>query len=81
MKITVNISGPLLKEVRSLAAPEHTAVRALVEEGLRRITGERRRAKPFKLRKFSFQGKGLQPHMAGASWQEIRDAAYTGRAP
>jgi len=79
MKTTVEIPDPLLKEVRSLAAREHTTVRALVEEGLRRITGGRRRAKPFKLRKVSFRGEGLQPEMAGASWQQIRDEAYKGR--
>jgi hypothetical protein len=40
---------------------------------------ERKAAKPFKLRKVSFRGKGLQPQMAGAAWQQIRDAAYQGR--
>ena len=79
MKTTVEIPDSLLKEVKNLAAREHTTVRALVEEGLRRITAERERAKPFKLRKVSFRGKGLQPGMAGASWQQIRDAAYKGR--
>ena len=54
-------------------------VRALVEEGLRRVVAEHKRAKPFKLRKTSFKGSGLQPQMAGASWQQIRDAAYEGR--
>ena len=54
-------------------------MRALVEEGLRQIMAERKRGKPFKLRKVSFQGKGLQPPMAGASWQQIRDRAYEGR--
>lgn len=54
-------------------------MKALVEEGLRRVTAERKRAKPFKLRKVSFRGEGLQPGMAGASWQQIRDAAYEGR--
>ncbi len=78
MKTTVEISDLLLKEVRSLAAREYTTVRALVEEGLRRITGERRCAKPFKLRKVSCRGKGLQPGMERASWQQILDAAYKG---
>lgn len=79
MKTTVEISDSLLKQVKSLASKEHTTVKALVEEGLRRITAERQRAKPFKLRKVSFRGNGLQPQMAGASWQQIRDAAYQGR--
>ena len=79
MKTTVEIPDSLLKQVRSLAAREQTTVKALVEEGLRRITAERQRAKPFKLRKVSFRGKGLQPHMAGASWEQIRDTVYEGR--
>ncbi len=78
MKTTVEISDSLLKQVKSLAAEEHTTVRALVEEGLRRITVERKHAKSFKLRKVSFLGKGLQHRMAGASWQQVRDAAYEG---
>ena len=79
MKTTVEIPDSLLKQARRLAAQEHTTLRALVEEGLRRITAERQRARRFKLRKVSFRGKGLQPQMAGASWQQIRDAAYEGR--
>jgi hypothetical protein len=55
-------------------------MRALIEEGLRRILADRKRAKPFKLRKASFKGNGLQPGLAGASWQQIRDATYGGGA-
>ena len=54
-------------------------MRALVEEGLRLIVAKHKRAKTFKLRKASFRGKGLQPQMAGAEWQQIRDTAYEGR--
>ncbi|MGH9328479.1 MAG: DUF2191 domain-containing protein [Terriglobia bacterium] len=79
MKTTVEIPDSLLKHIRILASEERTTVRALVEEGLRRVTAERKRAKPFKLRNVSFGGKGLQPRMAGASWNQIRDAAYEGR--
>ena len=79
MKTTVEIPDSLLKEARRLVAREGTTLRALVEEGLRRVVNERRRAKPFKLRKVPVRGKGLLPAMAGASWQQIRDAAYEGR--
>ncbi len=79
MKTTIEISDSLLRQARRLAAQEHTTLRALVEEGLRRITAERRRPATFKLRKVSFRGRGLHPAMAGASWQQIRDAAYQGR--
>jgi hypothetical protein len=79
MKTTVDISDPLLKDAKRLAARDHTTVRALIEEGLRRIAAERSAARSFKLRKVSFQGNGLQAPMAGASWQQIRDASYEGR--
>jgi hypothetical protein len=79
MKTTVEISDSLLHQAKRLASEEHTTVRALMEEGLRRLMAERKAARPFKLRKVSFRGKGLQAQMAGASWQQIRDAAYQGR--
>ena len=62
-----------------MALREGRTVRALVEEGLRRVLAERKRTRVFRLRKASFKGKGLQPHVAGASWDQIRDTAYEGR--
>jgi len=79
MKTTVEIPDSLLEQAKRLAAREHTTLRALIEEGLRRLIAERKGVKPFKLRKVSFRGNGLQPQMAGAAWQRIRDAAYEGR--
>ncbi|MEI8191293.1 MAG: type II toxin-antitoxin system VapB family antitoxin [candidate division NC10 bacterium] len=79
MKTTVEISDSLLDEARRVASREGRTVRALVEEGLRRVVAERKRARVFRLRKATFKGKGLQPHVAGASWEQIRDTAYKGR--
>jgi hypothetical protein len=79
MKTTVEIPDSLLDEVRRVALREGRTVRALVEEGLRRVLAERKRTRVFRLRKASFKGKGLQPHVAGASWDQIRDTAYEGR--
>jgi len=78
-KTTVEIPDSLLKQAKRLASEERTTVRALVEEGLRCLLAEREAAKPFKLRKVTFRGNGLQPQMAGATWQQVRDAAYQGR--
>ncbi len=66
MKTTVDIPNSWLEQTKRLALREHTTVRALMEEGLRKIVAERKRAKAFRLRKASFRGKGLQPQMAGA---------------
>ncbi len=79
MKTTVEIPDSLLEAARKLASREGTTVRALVEEGLRRIVAERKRARVFRLRKATFKGDGLQPHVAGAPWERIRDMAYEGR--
>ena len=79
MKTTVEIPDSLLQQARRLAAQENTTVKAFVQEGLRRLLAERKAGKPFKLRKVSSRGNGLQPQMAGAAWQQIRDAAYQGR--
>ena len=79
MKTTVEIPDSLLSEAKRIAAHENTTVKALVEEGLRCILAERKRAKSFKLRKVSFKGNGLQAGMAGSSWERIRNAAYEGR--
>lgn len=79
MKTTVEISDSLLTEAWKIIAREQTTIRALVDEGLRRVIEERNRQKPFKLRKATFKGRGLQSGMADASWQQIRDTAYEGR--
>ena len=79
MKTTVDISDSLLEEARKQASREGTSVKALVEEGLRRIISNRKRKSVFRLRKATFKGKGLQPHAADASWEQIRDMTYQGR--
>jgi Bacterial antitoxin of type II TA system, VapB len=79
MKTTIEIPQTLLDEARKLASQEGTTLRALVEEGLRRIIAERRRAGAFRLRKATFKGTGLQAGVAGVPWERIRDMAYEGR--
>lgn len=79
MKTTVEISNSLLEETKRIAAKEGTTVRALIEEGLRRTIAERKQKGAFRLRRATFKGKGLQPQVAGASWERIREMAYEGR--
>ena len=79
MKATVEISDQVFEEAKRAASAEGTTLRALVEDGLRRVLGERRaRRHGFRLRKVTFRGDGISPEFAGASWDEIRDAAYRG---
>jgi hypothetical protein len=51
--------------------------RALVAKAI----AERRGRKPaaFKLRQAAFKGYGLQPHLAGVTWDQILDLSYEGR--
>jgi hypothetical protein len=79
MKTTVEIADALLREARKVAARERTTVRALIEEGLRRIVAERRRPPAFRLRRATFKGDGLRREVAGAGWDRLRELAYEDR--
>jgi hypothetical protein len=79
MKTTIQIPDSLLQEARKLANARKTTLKALVEEGLRRLLAERKSPAKFRLRKVTFQGKGLQPNLTGAPWERIRDLSYEGR--
>lgn len=79
MKTTIEIADPLLEQARRLARRQRTTVRALVEQGLRRVLRDQARDAPFKLRKASFKGRGLQAPLRDAGWDRIREMAYEGR--
>lgn len=79
VKTTIEISDPLLREARKLAAREGVTLRTLVERGLYRVVSETKQNAPFKLRRASFKGKGLRQELQDASWEELRDLAYRGR--
>ena len=79
MKTTMDISNALYEEARRIARDERITLKALFEEGLRRALADHSHCTPFKLRKATFKGKGLQPEFTDASWKQIRNAAYKGR--
>ena len=78
MKTTLEISDPLLREARKLAARERTTLRALVEQGLRQVVSQKQQRSQFRLRDASFKGSGLWGE-ANANWEQIRDLTYEGR--
>ena len=79
MKTTMDISDPLLRKARALAARERTTLRELVEQGLRHIVSERSRKPRFRLRDASFKGgRGLRPELRDAGWDRIRELLYEG---
>ena len=79
MKTTVDLTDSLLLEAKKAAAKRGTTLRELIEEGLHRVLEQEGTGRRFRLRKASFKGKGLQPEMKGAAWEEIRELAYKGR--
>jgi hypothetical protein len=79
MKTTVEISDSLLDEARRVAARTGTTVRALIEEGLRRVLTDRRRGSVFRLRAATFRGQGVQPGVREGDWDQIRALAYEER--
>ncbi len=82
MKTTIHIPGALFDAARKIAQEDDTTLKALLEEGLRKVVSERRphRGQPFRLRKATFKGRGLQPHLAGVTWDQILEIGYKGRA-
>ncbi len=79
MKTTIQIPDSLYEELRKLAHREQTTMKAIVEASLRRTISERQRRGRFQLRKATFRGNGLQPHLAGASWDQLLQLSYEGR--
>ena len=79
MKTTVDISDSLLAEARKVAAREGVTLRVLIERGLCAVLRETQSKSPFRLRRASVAGNGLQPEFSGAGWEDIRDAIYRGR--
>lgn len=79
MKTTVNISDAILLEAKKLSAQQGVSLRSLIEKGLREVIAKEAGTAQFKLRRATFNGKGLQPEFREGQWAAIRDAAYKGR--
>lgn len=88
----MEISDPLLRRIRKIAARERVTLRSLIERGLRQAVSEADQQElsrrvdnapapknPFKLRNVSFKGNGLRPELRDAPWSKIRDMIYEGR--
>ncbi len=74
MKTTIEMSDPLFKSAKELAQRSQTTLRALIEEGLRRVISDSqvKARSAFKLKKMSVGGKGAlmtEP----SRWQELEE--------
>jgi len=76
VKTTLEISDHLLRRAKALAAKRKTTLRDLAEEGLRRVLEADKDLSPSRVRPVTMKGRGLSVEFQGASWAQVRDAAY-----
>ncbi len=74
MKTTIEMSDPLFKSAKELAQRSQTTLRALIEEGLRRVISESQiKSRPaFKLKKASVRGKAILMNEP-TKWQQLEE--------
>jgi len=76
MKTTLDISDPLLEQVKAIAVRDGETLRALVEQGLRKVVAER---KAFKLKDASVGTPGAVSSYEKMPWDAKRELMYEGR--
>jgi hypothetical protein len=79
MKTTVYIADALFRAARRRADRDGLTLRALIEEGLRRVLAEDAQSAGFTLRRVTFGGQGADPGIQEGSWEQVRGAIYEGR--
>ena len=79
MKTTIEISDALLARAKKQARRLGKPLRALIEEGLRRILEDAARRPAYELRDRSVGRAGGPNPLETLSWQDLRDAIYGGR--
>jgi len=76
MRTTVELNDALARQVRALMAERDTTLRALIEEGLRRIVAESRSGEPFRMRNASAGEGGLAEGIDDATWETLARFLY-----
>ncbi len=78
MKTTVEIADPLFAEAKAEARRRGVSVRALIEDGLRRVIAEPLAAR-YVLPDCSYGTGGPTDAWNGATWEEKLEVIYEGR--
>lgn len=79
MKTTMEIADPLLARAKRHARKAGKPLRAIVEEGLRRVLDEPAASVGYRIPDRSVGNpKGPNP-LAALTWQDLRDEIYGGR--
>jgi hypothetical protein len=79
VKTTIELSDALHAQARRYAGAHRMTMKALIEQGLRKVMAEKKSEPKFKLGDGSVGGNGLTPEFQNATWKQIRDACYEGR--
>jgi len=79
MKTSIEISDPLLKRARALAARDKRTLRDLVEAGLRLVIERDDKRAGFQLRDASVGGRGLREGLRYDDWGKVLEMSYEGR--
>jgi hypothetical protein len=79
MKTTIEIADPLLARAKRHARKVGKPLRALVEEGLRRVLDAPSARAAYQLRDMSVGRAGDPNPLEAMSWQDLRDEIYGGR--
>jgi hypothetical protein len=79
MKTSIEISDPLMRRARALAARDGRTLRDLVEAGLRLVIAADDRGKAFRLRDASVGGHGLRQGLSYDDWGKLLEVSYEGR--
>ncbi len=80
MKTTIEINDALLLRAKQLAAERQQTLKSILEAALRQFLDANTKPQtPFKLRKHSFRGRGLQSHLTEGNWATLREQIYEGQ--
>lgn len=79
MKSTFDINDALLERAKRHARRAGKPLRALIEEGLRRVLDESAAPQRYELPDCSVGKKGGRNPLESLSWQDLRDEIYGGR--
>jgi hypothetical protein len=79
VKTTVELPDALLQRAKRYARKTGRPLRALIDEGLRRVLDEPARASAYRLPDRSVGEPGARNPLASYGWSELRDEIYGGR--
>lgn len=79
MKTTVDLADSLLARAKRHARRTGRPLRALIEEGLRRVLSDETQEPAYQLPDRSVGDPGGKNPLESLSWQDLRDEIYGGR--